>query len=159
MCPPPTPTILSACVSIIPPARPTPTARRASPATPADVSIFTGISPGQNTGGGINPRVTEVFSYSFRTLAGLRGRLGETWEWESAVVYSGAQTHEFESYQIRESRLRAALNRTDATAFNPFPVTFKIATIRSSSTKRTRIRPRCLIRSTTTRIVSAARSS
>lgn len=95
--------------------------------TPADVSIYTGISPGQNTGGGFMPRSTEVFSYSFRTLAGLRGRLGDTWEWESALLYSGAQTHEFEHFQIRESRLRAALNRTDATAFNPFPVTFRIA--------------------------------
>ncbi len=93
---------------------------------PADVSIYTGISPGQNTGGGFMPRNTEVFSYSFRGLAGLRGKLGDTWEWESAVMYSGAQTHEFEHYQIRESRLRAALNRTDATALNPFPVTFKI---------------------------------
>jgi outer membrane receptor protein involved in Fe transport len=95
--------------------------------TPADVSIYTGISPGQNTGGGFKPRNTEVFSYSFRTLAGLRGKLGATWEWESAVMYSGAQAHEFEHYQIRESRLRAALNRTDATALNPFPVTFRIA--------------------------------
>ncbi|MBI5767389.1 MAG: TonB-dependent receptor [Verrucomicrobia bacterium] len=94
--------------------------------TPADVSIYTGISPGQNTGGGFKPRSTEVFSYSFRTLAGLRGKFGESWEWESAVMYSGAQTHEFEHYQIRESRLRAALYRTDATAMNPFPVTFKI---------------------------------
>src|SRR6185503_8869623 len=55
-----------------------------------------------------------------------RGKLGDTWEWESAVMYSGAQTHEFEHWQVRESRLRAALNRTDATALNPFPVTFKI---------------------------------
>ncbi|MBI5692279.1 MAG: TonB-dependent receptor [Verrucomicrobia bacterium] len=94
--------------------------------TPADVSIYTGISPGQNTGGGFHPRSTEVFSYSFRALAGLRGRFGDTWEWETALMYSGAQTHEFEHYQIRESRLRAALNRTDATALNPFPVTFKI---------------------------------
>jgi iron complex outermembrane recepter protein len=94
--------------------------------TPADVSIFTGISPGQNTGGGFKPRNTEVFSYSFRALAGLRGKLGDAWEWESGLMYSGAQTHEFEHYQIRESRLRAALNRTDATALNPFPVTFKI---------------------------------
>ncbi len=94
--------------------------------TPADVSIFTGISPGQSTGGGFKPRNTEVFSYSFRGMVGLRGKIGETWDWESAIMYSGAQTHEFEHYQIRESRLRAALNRTDATALNPFPVTFKI---------------------------------
>lgn len=94
--------------------------------TPADVSLWTGISPGQNTGGGFRPRETEVFSYSYRALAGLRGTFGDSWEWESALMASGAQSHEFEHYQVRESRLRAALNRTDATAFNPFPVTFKI---------------------------------
>lgn len=94
--------------------------------TPADVSLWTGISPGQNTGGGFSRRRTEVYSYSFRTLAGLKGRLDDTWEWESAVLASGAQTHEYEHFQVRESRLRAALNRTDATAFNPFPCTFKL---------------------------------
>ncbi|MBL9200282.1 MAG: TonB-dependent receptor [Opitutaceae bacterium] len=94
---------------------------------PADVSLWTGISPGQNTGGGFKPRETEVRTYAWRVLGGLRGRLGETWEWESALVASGSQSHEYEHYQVRESRLRAALNRTDATAFNPFPVTFRIA--------------------------------
>jgi len=95
--------------------------------TPADVSLWTGISPGQNTGGGFKPRETEVYSYSWRLMGGLRGKLGRDWEWESALLASGAQTHEYEHYQIRESRLRAALNRTDSTALNPFPVTFKIA--------------------------------
>ncbi len=96
--------------------------------TPADVSLWTGISPGQNseTPSGFKPRVTEVYSYAWRVLGGLRGRLGSTWEWESAVMASGAQSHEYEHFQVRESRLRSALNRTDATAFNPFPVTFKI---------------------------------
>ncbi|WP_414662004.1 TonB-dependent receptor domain-containing protein [Horticoccus sp. 23ND18S-11] len=94
---------------------------------PADVSLWTGISPGQNTGDGFKPRETEVYSYAWRVLSGLRGRIGATWEWESAVVASGAQTHEYEHFQVRESFLRRALNRTDATAFNPFPVTFKIA--------------------------------
>ena len=95
--------------------------------TPADVSLWTGISPGQNTGGGFKPRETEVTSYSFRVLSGLRGTFGESWEWESGLMASGAQTHEYEHFQVRESRLRQALNRTDlATAFNPFPVTFKI---------------------------------
>ena len=94
---------------------------------PADVSLWTGISPGQNTGDGFMPRETEVYSYAWRVLSGLRGRIGATWEWESAVVASGAQTHEYEHFQVRESFLRRALNRTDSTAFNPFPVTFKIA--------------------------------
>lgn len=94
---------------------------------PADVSLWTGISPGQNTGGGIKPRETEVYSYAWRVLGGLRGKFGQKWEWESALVASGAQTHEYEHFQVRESRLRRALARTDVTAFNPFPVTFRIA--------------------------------
>ena len=95
---------------------------------PADVSIWTGVAPGQNAevASGLKPRVTEVASYAWRSLGGLRGKLGQSWDWESALLASGAQTHEFEHFQVRESRLRAALNRTDATAFNPFPVTFKI---------------------------------
>lgn len=97
--------------------------------TPADVSLWTGIAPGQNaeTASGFKPRVTEVRSYAWRVVGGLRGKIGGSWEWESALLASGAQTHEYEHYQIRESRLRQALDRTDATAFNPFPVTFKIA--------------------------------
>jgi outer membrane receptor protein involved in Fe transport len=97
--------------------------------TPADVSLWTGISPGQNAataGAGFKPRVTEVRSYSWRAMSGLRGKIGQSWEWESALLASGAQTHEYEHFQVRESILRRALNRTDATAFNPFPVTFKI---------------------------------
>eukprot|EP01041_Mallomonas_annulata_P031618 gene31618-53949_t len=88
---------------------------------PADVSLWTGISPGQNTGGGIKPRETEVYSHAWRVLGGVRGKVGEKWEWESALVASGAQTHEYEHFQVRESFLRRALARTDATAFNPFP--------------------------------------
>ena len=95
--------------------------------TPADVSLWTGISPGQNSSDGLKPRETEVYTYSWRALAGLRGKIGDAWEWESAVTASGAQTHEYEHFQVRESLLRRALARTDATAFNPFPVTFKIA--------------------------------
>jgi iron complex outermembrane receptor protein len=95
--------------------------------TPADVSLWVGISPGQNTGGGFKPRVTEVYSHAWRVLTGFRGKLLDSWEWESGLLASGAQTHEFEHFQVRESRLRASLNRTDSAAFNPFPVTFKIA--------------------------------
>ncbi|PTX97679.1 TonB-dependent receptor [Opitutus sp. ER46] len=94
--------------------------------TPADVTMPTGVSPGQNEGYGFKPRVTEVFSYAWRALGGVRGKLWDNWEWETALLASGAQTHEYEHFQVRESRLRYALARTDATAFNPFPVTFKI---------------------------------
>ncbi len=95
--------------------------------TPADVSLWTGISPGQNTGDGFKPRVTETYSYAWRVLGGLRGKFGDGWEWESGLMASGAQTHEYEHFQVRESVLRRELVRTDSTAFNPFPVTFKIA--------------------------------
>ncbi len=94
---------------------------------PADISLWTGISPGQNTGGGFKPRVTETDSFAWRVLGGLRGKLSNGWEWESGLMASGAQTHEYEHFQVRESVLRRELVRSDSTAFNPFPVTFRIA--------------------------------
>ena len=97
--------------------------------TPADISPWNGVSPGANTNPylGIRPRESEVNSYSWRLLGGMRGRFGRTWEWESAFTAAGAQTKEREHYQVRESRLRRALLRTDATALNLFPVTFRVA--------------------------------
>ena len=96
--------------------------------TPADVSAWGGISPFANINAylGIRPRHMEVDSYSWRVVNGLRGTFGDSWEWETALLASGAQTHEYDHYQVRESRLRQALLRTDASALNLFPVTFKI---------------------------------
>jgi iron complex outermembrane receptor protein len=96
--------------------------------TPADVSLWNGVSNGMNTNPylGIRPREYDVYSYAWRALAGLRGRFGQSWEWESGIMAAGSYTKELEHYMIRESRLRLALLRTDATAYNPFPVTFKI---------------------------------
>lgn len=67
-----------------------------------------------------------VESYAYRLLSGLRGRLGGDWQWESAVTYSGAQTHEYDRNVMRESRVRRSLLRNDATAYNPFGQVFKI---------------------------------
>lgn len=89
--------------------------------TPADVSMVGGVTPVE-----LKPRIIKVDSHLFRALAGLRGKVGDNWQWESAVLYSGAQTHEFEHNYMRESLLRRALNRTDSTALNPFGYTFKI---------------------------------
>jgi len=76
---------------------------------------------------GLKPRETEVYTYYVARARWLARPLRcQTWEWESAVVASGSQTHEYEHFQVRESLLRRALARTDATAFNPFPVTFSI---------------------------------
>lgn len=89
--------------------------------TPADATIVSGVRPF-----GLKPRVIDVNTQQSRLLGGLRGRLGDTWQWESAVLYSQAKTHEREYEMFRESWLRYALNRTDSSAYNPFPVTFKI---------------------------------
>lgn len=89
--------------------------------TPADVTIISGTMPA-----GIKDRFIQVDSHYFRALGGLRGRFGEGWQWESGAMYSGARSHETEENIFRESLLRRALNRTDSTAYNPFPATFKI---------------------------------
>lgn len=88
---------------------------------PADVTMIGGVSLVEG-----KPRIIEVRSLAYRGLAGVRGRLGTDWQWESGLMYSGAQTHEYEHFFFRESLLRRALARTDATALNPFGTTFKI---------------------------------
>ena len=89
--------------------------------TPADVTIISGLIPE----GTLN-RYIEVDSTFYRGLAGARGELGGNWSWESALLVSGAYSHETETNIFRESLLRQSLARTDATAYNPFPVTFKV---------------------------------
>ena len=72
------------------------------------------------------PRQIDVRSENWRGLAGLRGTLFDNWSWESAVVYSRAETVDLESNAIKESQLRDAAQRTDATALNPFMTTFAV---------------------------------
>lgn len=68
-----------------------------------------------------------VQSTSVRSTLGVRGRLGADWEWESALLYGGAYTHDFENRNIRESKLAAALQSSNpASAYNPFGYTFRI---------------------------------
>lgn len=88
---------------------------------PADITIVSGLTPP-----GTKPHAITVDSHFFRVLGGVRGRFADTWQWESGLLYSGAQSREVESVQYRESLLRQALARTDSTAFNPFPATFKV---------------------------------
>ncbi|MBY8823713.1 TonB-dependent receptor plug domain-containing protein [Sphingomonas colocasiae] len=89
--------------------------------TPGDVTIISGLIPP-----GTRDRYIQVNSSFYRALAGARGRIGENWSWESGLLISGAYSHETETNIYRESLLRRALDRTDATAYNPFPVTFKV---------------------------------
>ena len=68
-----------------------------------------------------------VQSTSARATFGVRGKLGDNWEWESALLYGGAYTHDFENRNIRESKLAAALQSSNpATAYNPFGYTFRV---------------------------------
>lgn len=72
-------------------------------------------------------RTFEVTSDVVRGVGGLRGKLGDTWNWESAVLYTYAKTTDDEQGTNRESLLQAALNQTDPTkAFNPFGYTFAV---------------------------------
>ena len=88
---------------------------------PADVTIAAGTMPN-----GTRDRFIQVDSSFYRALAGVRGNIGSNWSWESAAMISGAYSHETETNIYRESLVRKALERTDATAYNPFPVTFKV---------------------------------
>jgi iron complex outermembrane receptor protein len=72
------------------------------------------------------PRSINVRSTARRGVAGARGDLDGGWSWESALLYSVAETKDHEANSVRESQLRDALARTDGTAFNPFGTTFAI---------------------------------
>ena len=43
------------------------------------------------------------------------------------LLYSRSETRDVEKWNVRESRLKQALLRSDATAFNPFGYTFRVA--------------------------------
>jgi len=64
------------------------------------------------------PLKVNVEQYVYRTLAGLRGEVGG-WDWESAYVYSRAQTTDT-MRQPSMTLFQAALARSTPDAYNPF---------------------------------------
>ena len=64
------------------------------------------------------PRVIQVTGDSWRLLAGLRGEIG-AWDFDSAILYTQANTTD-RARRISQTLYQAAINRTDATAYNPF---------------------------------------
>jgi iron complex outermembrane receptor protein len=70
---------------------------------------------------------TEIDSDILRLLGGVRGRIFSTWSWEAAGYYTRARTVDEVQNALRESRLLAAAQRSDASAFNPFGTTFRVA--------------------------------
>ncbi|MDP3071688.1 MAG: TonB-dependent receptor [Opitutaceae bacterium] len=61
-----------------------------------------------------------------RFAAGLRGKLGDTWTWETSGFYNQVKGEDEAFPDVRESKLQQALARTDATAYNPFGYTFRV---------------------------------
>jgi outer membrane receptor protein involved in Fe transport len=72
------------------------------------------------------PEHIEVNDGLYRIVAGIKGRIGETWTWESGILYTRAEATDI-SHETRESALATALgNTTLATAYNPFGYNFAI---------------------------------
>ena len=62
-----------------------------------------------------------------RAMAGLSGTFGDsTWTWESALMFGHVDAKDYVFNGVRDSKLDAAARRTDATAWNPFGMTFKV---------------------------------
>jgi len=64
----------------------------------------------------------------YRFVGGLRGKFADsTWEWESSLFYNEVSGTDDAFPDVRESKLQAAIARTDNSAFNPFGYTFRVA--------------------------------
>lgn len=65
------------------------------------------------------PRTYTVTDDSYRLLGGLKGSWNG-WKWDSAALYSKARTKDMTHNAISNTLFQQALNRTDASAYNPF---------------------------------------
>ncbi|MSU50553.1 MAG: hypothetical protein EXS37_15950 [Opitutus sp.] len=75
----------------------------------------------------LGPRTAWVDDSVYRGVAGVRGKIFQTWSWETAALYSTARVIDHEEGAGRKSLLVAAINQTDpAKAFNPFSRTFAV---------------------------------
>jgi iron complex outermembrane receptor protein len=64
----------------------------------------------------------------FRIVTGLKGEIGKsTWAWEAAGMLAATRATDTSENAVRQSLLIAAALRTDATAWDPFGYTFKVA--------------------------------
>ena len=73
------------------------------------------------------PETIETSNRMHRFLVGLQGKWGNSsWDWEVGAMTGGVRATDSAINSIRDSLLIAAAQRTDATAWNPFPYTFKV---------------------------------
>ena len=72
-------------------------------------------------------RTATITDAVYRGVAGLRGRLSDTWTWEAALLYSAARVTDSEAGADRKSLLQQAINQlTAAAAYNPFGYNFAV---------------------------------
>tara|TARA_B100000902_G_C27315601_1_gene921119 strand:- start:74 stop:3028 length:2955 start_codon:yes stop_codon:yes gene_type:complete len=68
----------------------------------------------------IGPRVINVEKETYRYLMGIRGTTDSGWDWESAYLYSEAETNDVTDNRLSNSLLQAGLNDSTANAINIF---------------------------------------
>ena len=64
----------------------------------------------------IGPRVINVEKETYRYLVGIRGTTDSGWDWESAYLYSEAETNDVTDNRLSNSLLEAGLNDSTANA-------------------------------------------
>lgn len=74
----------------------------------------------------IGPETIDIETTAITATAGLRGDIAPGWTWESAAVYSRAETKDDSLNAVRETALLAQIARTDANAYNPFGYNFAV---------------------------------
>lgn len=65
------------------------------------------------------PRLGFVTKDTYRLVAGLRGQIGG-WDYDTGFLYSQANTNDLTKNRISSTLAQDAINRTDASAYNPF---------------------------------------
>ena len=65
------------------------------------------------------PRLGSVTKDEYRLVLGLRGNIGD-WDYDTGLLYAQANQLDLTRNRISSSAAQAAINRTDATAYNPF---------------------------------------
>ena len=75
----------------------------------------------------IGPRVINVEKETDRYLLGIRGTTDSGWDWESAYLYSEAETMDITDNRLSNSLLQAGLNDSTASAINIFSSDVKTA--------------------------------
>lgn len=76
---------------------------------------------------GLAAETVDTTADVYRLAGGVKGRLGDSWTWETSAFFNRVSGRDEAFPDVRESKLRAALQRTDAAAYNPFGYTFRVA--------------------------------